>query len=368
MTVWKIHACGLVLCALAQSCAPVSASESLIELTTGGLDIAKASGSAPVVLESENVAVSLARVIFRYRISTPGPAPVRIELNFRYPDLDFSDPDATYAIPGSDPINFLDAKLKIAGAPAAMTLSQTASLDGKNVTATLAKARLPLVPVGDFGSRLAAAPQALQKSLQADGLIKEVGTSVEGAPLLFPTWTVKTEGAFRMTLQPAKPVDVEIAYRPSIGVRQDSLLRKALRDNKELAADAAAQISTFCSEPAVLKGIDAMAGAAEANVAQLRERRIRILMRDPAAAPVPAVAYRLSVDKGKASRIVSFCAQNLNKTSPTTFVAKMSNFVPKPEFYLLIIEGRTSPSVRRAPRRAPLNAAPPFVGRDATDR
>jgi hypothetical protein len=366
MTVLKLSACGLVLLALTQTCGPACAAESLMELTTGGLDFDKASGSAPVVLESEDVAVSLARVRFKYRLSTPGPAPVLVEATFHYPDLDFSDPDASYAIPGSDSVNFLDAKLKIAGAPAALSLSQTASFDDKNVTRALAKAGLPLVPVGDFQSRLAAAVP-LRQSLEAGGLIKEVGTSAEGEPLLAPTWTVKTVGVFRTTLQPAKPVEIELAYRPSVGFRPDSFLRKALRDNKDLAADAAEQMRMFCSDPAFLKGLDAIAGAGEANVARIRELRIRILLRNPPGPPMPAVAYRLSVDKGKASRIVSFCAQNLIKTSPTTFVANLSNYVPQPDFNLLVIEGEAPPSVDQAPRRpASSKPAPRPTGRGAS--
>jgi Domain of unknown function (DUF4424) len=359
MTILKVYAFSLVLFAVALACGRAGASESLIELATGGLDFARSRGVAPIVLESETVAISPVRVVFKYRISTPGPGPVGIDLAFRYPDLDFSDPDATYAIPGGDAVNFLGANLTIAGAPAVLALSQTASLDGKNVTAALNKVHLPMVPVGDFRDKLAATPAAVRNVLAAEGLIKEAGTSAEGEPLLFPAWTVKTEGAAKMTVEPAKPVDIELAYRPSVGIRQDSLMRKALRDNKDLAAEVMEQKRLFCADPAFLEGLDALAGADEANVAQIREMRVRIRMRDPGAPPMPAVAYRLSVDKGKESRIVSFCAQNLKKISPTIFVAKMSNHVPNPEFNLLMIEGKAPPPSRRAPAPRPVA---PFVG------
>ena len=216
-----------------------------------------------------------------------------------------------------------------------------------------------MVPVGDFRDKVAATPAALRNVLEAEGLIREAGTSVDGEPLLFPAWTVKTEGAAKMTVEPAKPVDIELAYQPSVGIRQDSLMRKALRDNEDLAADVMEQKRLFCADPAFLKGLDALAGAEEANVAQLQEMRIRIRMRDPAAPPMPAVAYRLSVDKGKELRIVSFCAQNLKKVSPTIFVAKMSNHVPNPEFNLLMIDGKTPPRSRRSP---PPRSVAPFVG------
>ncbi len=249
MTILKVFAFSLFLFVVALACGRAGASESLIELTTGGLDFARSRGFAPIVLNSETVAISPVRVVFKYRISTPGPGPVEIDLAFRYPDLDFSDPDATYAIPGGDPVNFLGAKLKIAGAPAVLALSQTASLDGKNVTAALDKVHLPMVPVGDFRDKLAATPAAVRNVLEAEGLIKEAGTSAEGEPLLFPAWTVKTEGAAKMTVEPAKPVDIELAYRPSVGIRQDSLMRKVLRDNKDLAADVTEQKRLFCADP-----------------------------------------------------------------------------------------------------------------------
>lgn len=266
---------GLVVLALAQSAGAASASESLIELTTGGLDFGKGLDPGLIVLEAEDVRVSPNNVSFRYRLSTPGSAPVRLDLAFHYPKLDFSDPDATYAIPGADPVNFLDARLKIGGAAVAMSLSQSASLDGKDVTAALRNARLPLVPTSAFRTRIDMTSPAVRQSLKADGLIKEVGRTVDGKPLLFPTWTVKTEGTRSVTIEPGKPIEIELGYMPSVGVSQDTPLRKALRDNRALAANVAAHRNAFCTDRAFLKGLDMMAGADEANAAELTERRIR---------------------------------------------------------------------------------------------
>ena len=367
MNLWKRHVCGFVVSACWAGAAP--ASESLIELTTGGLDFGKIADPASIVLESEDVRVSQSNVSFRYRLSTPGPALARVDLTFHYPKLDFSDPDATYAIPGADPVNFLDAKVKIGGASVGLSLSQSATLDGKDVTPALRNAKLPLVPVGAFRSQIEAVPPAVRQTLQADGLIKEVGRTIDGKPLLFPAWSVRTEGTRSITIEPGKPVDIELGYVPSVGISQDSPLRKALRDNKGLAANVAAHRSAFCTDRPFLKGLDAMAGGDEANTARITELRIRLLMRNAAAPPLPAVAYRLSVDKGKPSRIVSFCSDNLQKTSPTTFVATLSNYSPKPQFNVLMIESEAPlPSPSPAPPRTTSPAAPPSTGIDPAGR
>lgn len=92
-------------------------------------------------------------------------------------------------------------------------------------------------------------------------------------------------------------------------------------------------------------------------------------MRNPAAPAMPAAAYKLSVDKGTVSRIVSFCSDNLQKVSPTTFVATLSNYSPKPQFNVLMIESETPPPPVAPPApRTVSPAAPGPVGIDPVAR
>lgn len=349
------RAYALTILLAASAATSAIAAESVSELKTGGLLFSNIGDRSAVVLDSEDIRLSPERVSFKYKLSTTAQAPVSIDLLFPYPDLDFADPDASFALPGSDPANFVAAVLKIGGAAAPLAVTQAASLDGKDITAKLRQAKLPLVPVGGFQNQLEALPQETRQKLIADGLIKEVGTTVDGKPLLFPVWTVKTEGKRNVAINPGKPLVVELTYLASAGISQDTPLRKALRDQKSLASAVAERKSSYCIDNAFLGGVDAIAGADEANVARMRELRLRLSLRNSSEADLPATAFTLTVDKGKATRIVTFCSDNLKKVGPTTFKTTMTNFVPKPDFGILLLDG-DAPRRPAPPPPAPLAA------------
>jgi hypothetical protein len=44
------------------------------------------------------------------------------------------------------------------------------------------------------------------------------------------------------------------------------------------------------------------------------------------------------VDKGKPQNLVSFCAESVKKISPTQFEMKKTNFEPKDDLNILIVE------------------------------
>ena len=315
-----------------------SANETLSELPTGGLAFLRPSNPAALVREAQDVRLSPDAVTITYRISNSSDAPLDVMLGFKLPELDFSDPDASYAIPGPDPLNFLSATLKVDGKPAVLPLVQTATSSGKDVSEALRRARLALVPVGTFQTDLAAMAPDMRDALLKQELIKEVGTDIEGKPLYFPTWTVRTEGLRKLTIAPRKPTEVSIRYLPSVGVTRDTVLRKALRDQASVASQVRAAKAAYCIDQGFLNGLDILSGGADANTASLIERRIRVVLAAEGEVPQPVQAYHLVVDKGRPQRIVSFCSENLKKVSATTFETKGTDLTPRAGFDLLMID------------------------------
>lgn len=326
-----------------------SCSESLIELPTGGIAFSKLSDPASFALESENIVITPTNVAISYAVANKGAAPLEMALEFHFPDLDFSDPDVQYAIPGSDPVNFLGISLQIDGKPASFAFTQKALFDGKDVTAVLRQSKIALAPVGAFQNELGAMPQALREKLASQGLIVESGVSVDGKPLFFPSWTVTTNATRKMVVPPMGVARIDLNYLTSLGASPDTALRKALREQKGLEAEVKAKRATYCVDDGFLGGLDKLAGADEANASGVSEMRIWLKM-NPAAAP--AAHFKLVVDKAKDRRIVSFCQNNLKKTSTTSFEMRSDNFTPAPELRVLLIE-------RRANRPADPGAAGP---------
>src|SRR6202012_4923863 len=126
-----------------------------------------------------------------------------------------------------DPINFIGLTARVDGKPATFAFTQQASLNGKNISATLRQNKLDLIPIGTFQNTVAAlTPQALQ-ALSAAGLIIESGTDANGNALYFPSWTVETSASHAFVFDPTKTVDVELTYKTSVGSSPDTVLRKA---------------------------------------------------------------------------------------------------------------------------------------------
>jgi hypothetical protein len=320
------------------------ASESLTERATGGIEFLKVSDQTALVLDSEEVRLTPTKAAFSYTISNKGAVPLELALGFRFPELDFSDPDAQYAIPGSDPVNFLAATVRINGAAAPFAITQRALLDGKDVTELLRQTKIALVPVGQFQNQLADTTPELREKLVGQGLIVESGTSIDGKPLFFPSWTVKTGSSRKVVVPPDQSIRIELQYRPSVGVSPDTVLRKALREQKGLEADVKGKRATYCVDESFLNGLDKIAGPDESNSNGVKEMRIHMQTKTFSASSIPASHYRLVVDKESTQRILSFCAGDLKKISDTSFEMRADNYVPNAEINILMID--------RKPQRA----------------
>jgi len=309
------------------------AQESSQELALGGLAMTR---PPELTVDAQEVSVSPEQVVVTYRFNNTGAAPVQIMLRFPMPDLDFADPDVSYAIPAPDPVNFVGLRAKADGKPVAFTLAQRALLNNRDITAAVRKAGLDLIPIGTFQNKLAAMTPEAQEALANDGLLAQAGTNAEGAPLYFPTWAVKTSATRRHSFAPG-PSTIEIRYRTSLGMSRDTVMRAALRRNKQLEQQVADYKATYCTDEGFLNGVDKLAGTAEANAGKLGERRIRYNLQADGAWSGPIKDFKLTVAKGRADRVVSFCFDNLSLVAPNTFQFKAVDYVPDRDLRVLLI-------------------------------
>ena len=309
--------------------------EGLEELTVGGLSFSPA---AAVSVEPRSVVVGLDAVSFQYGLSNPAPQPVAVEISLKMPTPDLSDPDVSYAIPTDDPVNFLGAVMTLDGVAAPLVFKQTAELDGHDVTRQLKDAKLPLLPGAALKERLSAvAPEALVR-IVADGLIKPNGTAGDGTQNFVPAWTVKTVGTHERQLEPGRTAVVEARLKASLGASQDTVLRKAVRQQDGMGEQVAALRKRFCVDDALVGGIDKLAGVSADNVGRLGERRLAVRL-----PTVPAgghSALQITLDKGAADNLVSTCLTGLKKTGPTSFAREGASGPPLPSVVRLLVVGR----------------------------
>jgi len=307
--------------------------DSTTELPVGGIVV---TGTPDLSIESEELTITIDEVRVRYRFLNQGANLATATLGFPLPDIDLSEAD-NYAIPSTDPVNFLDSKTTVDGKPASFNFRQRAFLGTKDVSAVIKAAGLPVMPIGTRESSVARMAKDAKERLINEGLLIPAGQDAAGQPKHGPSWTVKTSATRQQTFPPGKPVVIELRYRTSMGVSFDTILRKGLRENAAMRDEVSRYRGAYCINEDLLRGIDRIAGDAEENSAGLRERRIIHLLKNAANPPMPIKDLKIVVDKGKPDRLVSFCLDNVTKISPTAFEIRMKDFTPDRDLKILLI-------------------------------
>jgi len=313
--------------------APALANDSTAELSVGGLVFTR---NADISMESEELTITTDQVSVRYVFLNQTPNPVTVTVAFPLPDIDLSEAE-NYAIPTNDPVNFVAFQTKVDGKPVTFTINQRAFLGDSDVSAKIKAAGLPVLPIGSQQNRVAGLPKEAKDKLIDEGLLIPAGSDPKGQQLHAGAWTVKTSVVRQQTFPPGKPVTVEHRYRASMGVSLDTILRKGLRDNAAMGEEVKRYRATYCVADDLLRGIDRIAGDAEGNTANLRERRISYILKTGANWSGPIKDFKLVIDKGKPDRLVSFCLDGVKKISPTAFEVRMKDFTPDRDLKILLI-------------------------------
>ncbi|WP_188517987.1 DUF4424 domain-containing protein [Alsobacter metallidurans] len=314
------------------------ANDSSYELAVGGLTFTTTSD---VRLNTEILSISPEKVQVNYRFVNQAPTPVELQIAFPLPDIDLSDQDAILDVPAPGSPNFVGFKTLVDGAPVPFEVYQRAFLNGKDVTARVTEAGLPLLAIGrqmeNFRARLNALPAPRRKALLDAGVVLEQGADAEQKPIFAPGWTVKTSFTRKQVFPPGQVVAVDHSYATSVGFSMDTVLRKALRTKQPLEAIVKQRIDEFCVADDFLRGVDKIAGEADANVAELRERRISYVLLTGKNWAGPIRDFKLVLDKGAPDRLISLCMDKITKTSPTTFEFRAANYVPERNLKILLI-------------------------------
>jgi Domain of unknown function (DUF4424) len=316
--------------------ASAPANDSAAELSVGGLTLSR---TTAISIESEELTITPDLVVVHYRFLNQTPNAVSLTIAFPFPDIDLSL-DENYAIPRSDPTNFLSFASRVDGKPIHFEIKQSAHLGEKDVTAALKSAGVPLLPIGSQQASLAELPEDVRKSLIDQGLLLENGTDDNGRQLYIGAWTVKTAAVRRQTFPPNSTAAVEHRYRTSLGMSFDTILRKGLRENRGIAKEVQRYRNDYCITDKFLADLDKLAGDTHANIASLQERRIHYVLKTGANWAGPIKDFRLVVDKQRPDRLMSFCGDNVKAISPVALEVRAKDYTPERDLKILIIGPR----------------------------
>ena len=308
--------------------APASANDSMAEFKTGGLVLTKTSD---IEMRSEDLYLSTDEIRVRYRFLNRTGNDLTTEIAFPMPDVALPEHGEPLALPANATDNFLGFTTTVDGRPVPASLEQHAMVRGSDETDALWQVGAPLLPqldsTADYLNGLSADKQ---KRLVALGLAeRDEETAGRDEHKLRPSWTLRSMYHWQQTFPANREITVEHRYQPSVGGSAGTMLTAPDANDTDY-------IRRYCIEPSFLASIR-RAKERSGDYAPFSEQRISYILKSGANWARPIGDFRLVVNKGSASNLVSFCGTGVRKIGPRQFEMRKQNFLPEADIDVLIM-------------------------------
>lgn len=314
-----------VICALVLAAGCVgraAANDSSAALGAGGITLTQ---SADVRMASEDLFISREEVRVTYAFVNESGAPITTRVAFPLPEANLellSESDVGW--PTDNEANLIDFKVTVDGRAVKPQLEEKAFLGGVDVSDVLRRFKIPFAlrpwPAIETIKKLSASSK---QELVTRGLAEISGDYVT------VKWTVKNTFHWQQTFPSDRPLKVEHRYKPVVGGHFIS--------PEVMSED---YYKRFCIDEGTRKGIDArmrQQGKRTQNTVLLAWV-IEYVLTTGKNWKGPIGAFKLTLDKGRADNIISFCMDGVRKTGPTTFVVEKRDFEPEDDLNVLIVE------------------------------
>jgi hypothetical protein len=314
------------------------ANDSTAELGVGGLRFVQ---NDQVEMASEDLFISLDEVRVRYEFVNRGAADWTGLVAFPLPPIGGPlEMESEIGLPDREAANFVDFSTTADGRPVHQQMEQKVFAFGVDRTQLLAEAGVPLSPY----SR--AAQDALEKmpdrwdEFARLGLVRieeydDTGQGMRRHPQ--PIWTLHTVFYWQQSFAAGKTTIVAHRYRPSVGgTVAVSFGSKASRGEPWFAE----MRSKYCIENSFIAAVDKALKTGKDGQENLYESRIDYILKTGNNWAGPIGTFRLTIDKGAPTNLVSFCGSGVRKTGPTTFEMSRADFYPERDLSILFIRTR----------------------------
>ncbi|HEY0105758.1 MAG TPA: DUF4424 family protein [Rhizomicrobium sp.] len=318
-----------VAAAFAALAGPAFADDSSAMLGAGGIVLTK---NADIRMASEDLYLSPRAVRVRYAFVNDGPKDVDTVVAFPLPDIDnYEYSESPIGTTADSVPNFVAFRLAIDGRPVAAQAEVRAIQNGRDVTAKVLAAGAPLlVAIGGGYDKM----QKLSKASRA--MLAKAGLVDADDPDLHPKWTTTTRFWWTMHFPASRTVTVDHSYQPVTG--QTFFTAHGLGDRDAYAAYA----KDYCVDPQTRDAIAAGLGAirkATGNDGMLNQYTTQFVILTANNWKGPIGRFHLTIDKLKPSNVLSLCwAGDLKKTAPTRFESTLTDFAPKADIKILVLE------------------------------
>ncbi len=314
---------------LALFATPSCADDSSASLGAGGLVLTQ---NADIRMASEDLRLSPKAVSVRYEFANDSARDIDTIVAFPLPDVDlyefYESPLGT--VKDQTP-NFVGFALTVDGKPVAATPEEHAVYKGRDVTALVKAAGLPINIAGtDLVAKLGKLSKAQRDALAKADLVEIDGDDVH------PKWTAQTKFWWRQHFPAGKTVIIEHRYQPVTGQSFFSGLTLTDKDegsyyDKNYCFDAPTRAAVKAKIAAIKNpdGSEALLNAYATDFVLVTARNWK----------GPIGKFHLTIDKLKPANLISLCWDgDIKKTGPTTFEFTAASFAPARDVKLLVLE------------------------------
>jgi len=315
---------------------PVAANDSTAQLATGGLVFVR---NDDVEMRSEELAISTQQVSVRYRFFNKSDRDVTVLVAFPMPEIRIDGAGDNIAIPSDDPVNILQFSTIADGRTISTQVEQRVYAAGLDRTAMLRELGIPLAPhLEATRAALDALPREKWDDLIRIG-VAEIETFDVGQGMkdhLAARWALQTTFYWEQTFRAKAETAIEHRYRPSVGGSVQTSLGSPSAAKEAWYED---YKQNYCLDREFMSAIERARREAKSQYgAPYSEERIEYILKTGANWAGPIKDFRLVVDKGEASNLVTFCGKGIRKIGATQFEMRRTDFTPDKDLHVLILK------------------------------
>ena len=312
---------------------PATANDSSAAVGLGGLVLTR---NDAVSMDSEDLFISASEVRVKYRFTNQSGKDVETLVSFPLPDMPAG------AFTGGDmavkDVGEISFETWVNSKPVELKRAEKVLVNGRpdilDAQEYITKQGWPLRYWNDYDflEKLGSLSDTDKQQYIASGYF--VPTFDGGVE---PNWAISTHVTRMQNFPAGKTITVEHRYVPVVGGSLAGTLDKDLRTDEYQWPGYA---KDYCIDDNFLTGFDRR----QKNLEQKGENNFYVIqslhyiLSSGANWKGPIKDFRLVVDKGTAFNFVSFCMDGVTKISPTQFEVRKTNFEPKNDLQIIILE------------------------------
>lgn len=296
---------------LAASATAARADDGFGQLAAGGIVFAK---SEDIAMAREDLYISPSKVRVRFAFVADRDSDAVVA--FPLPDLHYEEFEGDGYLPTMrhDPLNFVGFTARVDGRKVRLETEQKAIFEGRDVTAFVKRAGLPVdIAIGD-------GPMALDNLSKEGWKVLNQAGIVDAPP--YKVWVVRTRFFWTQRFPARKTVVIEHDYTPVSGGGVFTVGQADMADwRKEYCVDDA----TRC---AIAAGGDRAMSSSVTDYVLSTARTWK----------GPIGHFHMTLDKEAPGRVLSLCWDGkLRKTSPTRFEFDADGYTPMRDVHMTVV-------------------------------